>query len=233
MDHKFDILSDAILQAAVKENFKREVSLLDEAGLASQYEFSSRHNRNMRRLFTRFARSRWQNQALLWAKRVAIFFLILTSLLFGMIMLHPQARAEIRRVIIEYFEEFFVVRFTGGQIDQDTLWEMTYLPQGYQLNQTIDLGPSKIRHYLNDEGALISFDASYMDESLTIAVDNENHDKSLITLHGVEASLMTARESGQENGIMWQKGGFNFIIFTTEPVETLIRMAESVRPMEQ
>lgn len=221
--------SDALLESAVQSHFYSSINALDEKDLAGQLFFSERHKKRMGKLFAKQNKYVFPKAIIIWAKRVAVFLLIVTSLIFGTLLLNPEVRAEINRVIIEFFDEYFSIRFPGAILVEPSRWIVTYVPPEYGDQEIIEMGPFQSVRYFNQSGEKISFDATLISDGVTMGIDNENHEKTYIKVQGVEALLLLTDNPGKHNGLLWQREGYFFEIWGFLDQETLIKMAESVQ----
>lgn len=110
-----DAVFDALLRKAVVENFERELSDISDSELALRYSFSERHENRMQQLFRRERAKHKLRQAVIVARRVAAVFVIAVALIFGLLMFDDGVRAEVKKVIIEWYDKFTSYQFTGEE----------------------------------------------------------------------------------------------------------------------
>ena len=126
-----DNVFDALFKQAVIDNFEEQLdSLSQDAEPSMQYTFSTEHEKRMSMLFAKEKRKEVLRTTVKWGRRVAAIFLIAVTVLFGSLMLVPEARAVIVGTIIEWFDQYTRFTSTIPTTDESSL-EPTYIPDGF------------------------------------------------------------------------------------------------------
>lgn len=176
----------------------------------------------------RSLRPRWQ--AVL---RSAACFLLIASMSLGALMsLSPQARAWVKAWFTEQHEDHVAYRFQGEVLPTEALrdWTPTYLPDGYEQTNYIDLENIVSILYNNDDPAMeIEFSYQLLAEGGGEGLDNERHEIAPISIHDMPGYLHTATDESQ-NMLVWfdEANQHSFLLMSRVDSDTLIRIAESV-----
>lgn len=165
--------------------------------------------------------------------RWAACFLLVISLSLGTLMaVSPQARAWVISWVTEWHEDHVTYRFRGDDLPTEALrdWVPAYLPDGYEQTNLIDLPGVVSILYNNDDPEMeIEFCYQLLTEGSGYSLDNERHDISSISIHGMTGYLYTATD-GSQNMLVWmdEKNHHAFLLMSRVNCDTLIRIAESV-----
>lgn len=220
-----DNIFEALFRQAVIDNFYEELdSLPPDEELAKMYIASPEHALRMKKLFAREARKDRHRAALKTGKRVVAAIVIAICILFCALMLVPRVRATVVSTVVEWFEAF--TRFTSGTpvMDSESL-EPTHIPEGFwEAGRYFD-DVMTIILYKNGDGEIIVLQSSLADGVLTI--DNEYAIYELRIINGIEYHVLTAIESGDENSIIWDIGGWRYVLRSIIYVEYIQNMALS------
>ena len=102
-----------------------------------------------------------------------------------------------------------------------------YLPEGFELVNSQMLDNVTIVFYSNRYGDQIIVQ-QHIASTLSIFIDNEFREFSLISLNNQNAYLFESHDEGYFNVIMWQHKNDVFNVFSNLNVEELVRIAENI-----
>jgi len=221
-----DSIFEALFRQAVIDNFYDELNALpplDE--LAKEYEPSPEHKARMKKLFAGVERREKIHRAIGAGKRIAAILLISITVLFGALMFVPHVRAAIAETIISWHQEF-VRFFSPAAIIDSTSMEPTYIPEGFweEFRDEVDL--STLILFLNEAGEHILFESNRAVGVLYI--DSEDALYELREINGIIYYVFIAVEYGRENSVIWDVGGWRYMLRSAVYVEYLYKMALSV-----
>lgn len=223
-----DHLFDALFRQAVIDNYEEELSTIPtEKELSALYSYSAAHTARMKRLFLQAERHEMLRSVIKWTTRCAAVVIVGAIVLFGALMTVPEVRATVKSVIIEWHEQF--TKFISGQdsTQESQEWEPSYVPKGFVEDERYgDFGRLTIR-YSDSKGNTLAF--TYIDQSDAISVDNENRDFYEIESAGTIYYVFEAQTSEKGSSVLWDKGGYRFIIEGQSPVSELLNIAKSVK----
>jgi len=221
-----DSVFDTLFRQAIVDNFYEELdSLPPDEELSKQYNYSVKHEKRMKQLFEREARKDRLRATLNVGKRLVAIIAIAVSILFGALMSMPQIRAVVVNTIVEWFDEF--ARFTSNApVVEPIGMSPTYIPDGFWEEFRDESYYVTTILYLNESGEIIMFQSSRAIGAFY--VDNEDATHELRVINGNEYHILAAIELNQENSIIWDVGGWRYLIRSTITVESLQKMAISV-----
>ena len=144
----------------------------------------------------------------------------------------PEARAWARNLIVEILEEYTTIRFvdeTGGQAGHTGQWAPAWLPEGYVLEEIVNLGTRARLTYTNGVGNAIFFQHSTA--GTISSFNNEHHEEMDVWINDHPGYLLRAVEPGYRSSLTWydQASGTAFSLLAELSPEELIRIAESVQ----
>lgn len=224
-----DPICQAFLDAA-EEDFRQALADASEPpAFSPEYQaWERRFLRNPIGFSKRSLRPVWKT-----VFRWAACILLVASLSLGTLMaVSPQARARVISWVTEWHEDHVTYRFRGEDLPTEALrdWTPTYLPDGYEQTDYIDLENIVSILYNNDDPELeIEFSYQLLTEGGGYSLDNERHDISSISICGMTGYLFTATD-GSQNMLVWmdEKNHHAFLLMSRVDCDTLIRIAESV-----
>lgn len=165
--------------------------------------------------------------------RWAACFLLVVSLSLGTLMaVSPQARAWVTAWFTEQHKDHVTYRFQGEALPTEALrdWAPTYLPDGYEQTDYIDLENIVSILYNNDDPKMeIELSYQLLTEGGGESLDNERHEITPVSIHGMSGYLHTATDDSQ-NMLVWfdEANHHAFLLMSRVDCDTLIRIAESV-----
>lgn len=224
----FDPVFEAMLRQAVRDNvYEEAASVPDDETLATMFTISQKHDKRMRHLCAREDRREMFSAFMRPAKNVAVFALVAITVLFGALMLNIDARAAVKEVIIEWYEQF--TRFVGiGDVEPNGSrdWSPEYLPDGY-VEVNVFESTLMVKEYENDDGGYFTF--QFFFDSNELQVDNEESEYSTEEINGIIYYVFEAEDERKSCRITWFADGYTFNISGYLDVEELLEIAKSVK----
>lgn len=224
-------LFDALFRQAVIDNYEEEIAAIpDEQELSAVYSFSDTHNARMKNLFLREKRSGMVKSTMKWVRRCVAVIIVGAVLLFGAVMTVPEVRAAVKSVIIEWYSQF--TQFTSEQKsteeshDESQVWEPSYMVEGFAENERHGKPGHLTIRYSDSQNNIITF--SYIDQSDSIFVDNENRKFYEFEEKGTLYYIFEAEGSDKGNTVIWDKEEYRFSVEGQSPVGELLKIAESI-----
>lgn len=167
-------------------------------------------------------------------KRVAVFLMILTTLLTVACASIKPLRENIFNAVITWYDEYFTFAFNKESESPENTTEITYeefsyLPEGYAI--TSDMSAGKYREVLIENGeTLISYwrkphtEKSHMIDSDFIVVEEiEIQGHTVIYLNNPEKNA---------NILTWVENGYEFMISAVIDKSELIKILEGIEYTE-
>jgi len=229
-----DLVFEALFRQAVIDDFIDEInSFPPDDVLAMEYPLSPAFELRMKKLFALDRRKEAAKTIIRYAKKAAVIVFVIISLLFGALMLNPEVRAAVSKVIIEWYEQFTRISFRSEATDTSKKYVLkpSYVPDGYYeysfnvFNSMTDI------IYINDANMIITF-SLYPDNMPNISVDNEKHDITEVLINGNKSLVIKAHDNTSSNGLIYYHNGFMMEIWGFIPVDDLLKMAKSISIVE-
>lgn len=144
----------------------------------------------------------------------------------------PEARAWVRSILVEILEEYTTIRFvheSDGQTGELGEWTPTWLPEGYELVEIVNLGTRTRSTYANGDGNMIYFE--YSTPETISSFNNEHHEEMEVWINGCSGYMLQAVEPGYMSSLTWyhQPSGSVFSLLGEISSDELIKIAECVR----
>lgn len=192
--------------------FEAMSSKANEADLAEKIEPSDRHKATMQAILdgTYERKSVWK----LTKAKIAAIIVAAALLLAGC-----AYRNEIRDFIEKFYDNCIVVMFSdkaneGKMIEE--VYELSYVPEGYVLEDTI-ADPTNIRYeYRNSNGSFIRFSQIILD-GYTYAFDNESGSYEYITIENIK---VYHHNSDVFHLYLWNDGSYAYELRSNVPIPT-------------
>jgi len=230
-----DILFEAMLKQAVIESHMKELAELpSDEELRKMYTFSERHNKRMKKLFAADKRKETRIVVVKWCRLAVATVCITTTVLFGTLLFSSEVRAAVNNTIISWLEMF--TRFQSPPLDEEFVereWTVSYLPTGFELYDSFELGRMVLCEYMNAEG--VTIDLTYVPIDATSYVDNTDVEYSIVIEDGIDYHVFVADSDleYEENSIVWNMQGYRFTIAGIYDIDELLKIALSVIEDEQ
>lgn len=151
--------------------------------------------------------------------------------------LNAEVRAAIRGWIKEVIGDSSYYWFQGEKAEELPYYELTYVPEGYDLVQE-----SRIETYTHDrvyrrEGNIrgdfvFGYSLAHEDAQLIVNFNDIPHEVREVQIHGCRGELHISSDLSQEaSGLMWvdEEKGVCFVIQAFFEPEEIIKIAESVQ----
>jgi hypothetical protein len=222
---------EAMLRQAFIEYHRRELAALPpEAELAKLYTFSAGHEARMKALLAKADRRVFWHKAVRASRRVAAAVLIAVTLLFGLLLTHPEVQAAVQKVFVEWHDTFTRFAFSDTQVvEPDVEWQLAYVPEGFE--ETYHDFASSITdiELQSADGGFVRFRSSPASGSVR-AVDNEHSVYASEVIDGVEYHKFSTVSADFYSHLVWEAKGYAFAITSSLDMDTLMEMALSAEP---
>ena len=202
MDNKTnqELFKQALVEG-VSRRIDREIAACDE-----EVVFSRRHIKNMERIVKGKTPKKPINK-----KMVAILVAAAVLLLAGCAIIY---RDQIRDFITNVKEFFVEIKFDEGENESrtiDEIYELTYVPDGYELENQI-IGRQLIQYvFVDSEGHKIKFIQQSLDAS-NFYVDVENSDNVITEIGNYS---VYSRQTNGTYYYLWNDGKYALQVYAT------------------
>ena len=143
-------------------------------------------------------------------------------------MFNPEIRAAVRKVVIEWYEQFTSFSFNGEITKQTGYTETIYIPEGYAEDSVKTYNNITDIIFINDAKEQIRYSYRSGENTVNISADNENHIINEITINGRTAIVMNELRESSNNGVIYQYNGYVIEIWGKIEVDEILKMIESI-----
>ena len=159
---------------------------------------------------------------------VTLAFLAVCSSLMAV----PTVRAAAKRVVSRWIGTQTTYTYHGRPV-APALWYPTYLPEDYEQTARYDLFDHTSFVFRNETNS-IWFSYFPAADGAQLSIDNTHSTYSEIVLDGVPAELYESIAQGYPSYLIWlsEYEGIAFSLEATTDTETLLKIAESIKPTE-
>lgn len=218
------MIGEERLRAAAAE---ADQALLNSLPAASEceHEFSKPFEKRMRRI----ARRARHPSLYRLPKQAACVFLIVVLAGASWLTLDVEARAAFFAWAKARYEHFVGYRFVGGVPQEVTAYELTWLPDGFELVKRQTLDRNGVFIYKDVSGQQITFSYSWGSDAESLFITSYAEIIS-VEVDGKAADFYLAGSEDEANGLVWVSadGKTMFCITASQTQDVLVKMAEGV-----
>lgn len=206
--------------------------------LEQMFQFSSRHNKRMDKLFAQAENKRKIRTFYRNAKNTAAVAAVVMVIALGTLMTNKEIRTSILETAksMEVNLTNFAAQETPVPETPKNEWNIQYVPAGFENCSVSDEGQGKELVYKNNSGESITFFYQPVEE---ISVEPADRIPPVaggnaqilrkVEKNGVEYRYVLAQGDIQENEITWQQDGYQFVLSSKIDPNVLQDMAISVK----
>ena len=190
--------------------------------------FSERFETRMNKLIRREAAHPWAVSHT--TARNLLVAALIAILLFALSMSVSGIRNAIYHFFTRHFDTYDEVVFDDTKRDSiDYIYDISVLPDGYELTEIISNSIVVIRHYENEEGAYFNFRQKVPSSNRTGILDNEKTKMSVVE---TENQVLFYAYSDEIITLAWEKDGYEFWLEFLVPdfsLEQAIQIYKSIQ----
>lgn len=228
-------ISDTILASALIKVKNYDISCIPDDSEIN-YTFSTDFEKKMNNLISSFDKKEknisFFRNAL---TKAAVIILTLCISAFLLIMISPQARADLKNAIMEFYETYIKFYFiTSDEISGDfTSYEniiAEYLPQGFTLQERYEEYEAVGYKYENTEENLAYNIYISLNDGLAVHTDKDKNNIESINISGREAYLITGENNEKPYSTLIITGNkITVTIYGQLNKEEIIKVGESLK----
>lgn len=220
--NKIEITDDLLYELVPKA----EKFLLDQLPTEKElnYIFSKVFDNKMKKLLKKNSDKYFMKSF----KKIAVTFLIISSIILTTVMSVEALRAKIFKVIKEIYKELTSISFIVDNDDSNIdfiVMEPEYIPKGFDKIDTEKLYSMIFITYKNEAGEEIIYKQNKITNGTSI-IDTENAEIENIVINGYKGQIVYKNET---NHLIWLDNEYLYSIRSTIEKEELIKMAESIK----
>lgn len=228
-------ISDAMLASALIKVKNLDISSIpDDSEI--YHTFSADFEKKMDKLISSFDKNKINASVLRnILTKAAVIILTLCIGIFSLIMISPQARADFRNAIMEFYENHIKFYFISGD---ETLRDFSsyeniyadYIPQGFILKEQYDEYEAVGYRYENAEENLVYNIYVSLNDGLSVHTDKNKNNIEEINISGRDAYLISGENEGKPYSTLIITGNkITVTIYGHLDKEEIIKVGESLK----
>lgn len=194
-----------------------------------EHEFSPAFHKKMHRIFYK------AKHPIIYTipKRVACFIFVAIIVSGTWLTVDAKARAVFFEWVREQFEAFVEYRFIGDAPSGSSVvqYNLTWLPEGFSLEEEEKLGNSTYLTYTDDSGQRIIFSYLQGSDATSLFVASDYVEIESVQIGNIKADFYQASQETAPNGLVWvsEEENLCFCITAPFPKDMMIKLGESVQ----
>jgi hypothetical protein len=222
-----DMLLDALLKAAVREAFKKEIDALPDNEKLAAYKPSPVLDKRIGSLIKSSYRKIQARRFVKGLGKAAACLCVLLAVSSVILLSVEATRNAIFNAVLDWQDEYTEIKYEGAS-ENNSIYRPTYLPEGFHEKSVEgDINFTTV-FYENDAGVSIIFDQQKAGSGTTL-VDNEHSDYYEVQISGNIGHLFKSKTENDSSILIWEDHGIVFELLSVFNSDELIRMAESVK----
>lgn len=226
-----DSIFDAMLKVACEEVMESKIKEWDEDD-GEEHEFSPEFERKMKKLMQSQTRKANAVKAKKALSRAAIVILAIMAAGFTVTMSAEALRVQFFNTITDFAEEYIGFSFrsqTEQPVDTGGVIYPSYVPEGFQIDDTQIMPDAVTIVYRNDDGERIFIDQYVMNDGTNVQIDGEHIGFSyIINIDEIKINVYEGKDDNDSNYITWDDWTTFFLVSGTMQPSELIEMAKSI-----
>lgn len=228
-------ISDAILASALIKVKNYDISSIpDDSEI--DHTFSADFEKKMNKLISSFDKNKFNVSILRNAlTKAAVIILTLCIGAFSLIMISPQARADFKNAIMEFYEthiKFYFISSDETSIDFSNYESITaeYIPQGFVMKEKYNEYEAVGYRYEKAEENLAYDIYVSLNDGLAVHTDKDKNNVEEILISGRDAYLISGENEGKSYSTLIITGNkITVTIYGQLDREEIIKVGESLK----
>lgn len=216
-------ITDELLYEVVP---KTEKYLLDQ--LPTEKELNHIFSKTFEEKMKKFLKKNSDKYFIKSFKKIAVTFLIISSIILTTVMSVEALRVKMFKVIKEIYKELTSISFIVDNDDSNIdfiVMKPEYIPKGFDKIDTEKLYTMIFITYKNEGGEEIIYKQNKITNGTSI-IDTENAEIENIVINGYKGQIVYKNET---NHLIWLDNEYLYSIRSTIEKEELIKIAESIK----
>lgn len=231
-------ISDAMLASALIKVKNYDISSIpDDSEI--DHTFSADFEKKMNKLISSFDKNKFNVSILRnTLTKAAVIILTLCIGAFSLIMISPQARADFKNAIMEFYEthiKFYFISSDETSIDFSNYESITaeYIPQGFVLKEKYNEYEAVGYRYEKAEENLAYDIYVSLNDGLAVHTDKDKNNVEEILISGRDAYLISGENEGKSYSTLIIMGNkITVTIYGQLDREVIIKVGESLKEEE-
>lgn len=231
-------ISDAMLASALIKVKNYDISSIpDDSEI--DHTFSADFEKKMNKLISSFDKNKFNVSILRnTLTKAAVIILTLCIGAFSLIMISPQARADFKNAIMEFYEthiKFYFISSDETSIDFSNYESITaeYIPQGFVMKEKYNEYEAVGYRYEKAEENLAYDIYVSLNDGLAVHTDKDKNNVEEILISGRDAYLISGENEGKSYSTLIITGNkITVTIYGQLDREEIIKVGESLKEEE-
>ena len=228
-------ISDAILASALIKVKNYDISSIpDDSEI--DHTFSADFEKKMNKLISSFDKNKFNVSILRnTLTKAAVIILTLCISAFSLIMISPQARADFKNAIMEFYEthiKFYFVTSDETSVDFSNYESITaeYIPKGFIMKEKYDEYEAVGYRYENTKENLTYDIYVSLNDGLSVHTDKDKNNIEEILILGRDSYLISGENEGKPYSTLIITGNkITVTVYGQLDREEIIKIGESLR----
>lgn len=224
--------ADALIALVMAEAEAREMAAMPgPEAMGAAFQPSQRFEKKMRRLLRQARWKKQKREALRAARRMFVVVTTVVTVFTCMLMPARAVREAVVSTVMNWREQFVEVVFEHEEDAQEAVLnkvELTYLPDGFSLSESIVMKESHFwGKYQSENGDWLAIRVLPIQEEQTTALDDEYAKYYQVLFDGIDATWSVTRDGN--NVLLWHKYGLSFQASASCDLSEMIKIVEGIR----
>lgn len=227
-----DKFFDAMLEAAIEQDFQQEI---DDIDWSRQIEhiFSHEHVQKIRELFHVYRKPQGFLKA---ASKIAVVIFILLSVSFAGLMSVEAVRQEVFQIAIQWYEKYVDVFFKEDNKKEVSMPGQvrflvpSYIPEGYDQNDTVRLRSALLITYVNTDGLELYYEQSLQLDKDSLSLDGEGFTLKQVEINKWNGIFLIPEDESKPTSLIWSDGIFTYQVSGYLNEDEILKIAKNILP---
>ncbi len=228
-------ISDAMLASALIKVKNYDISSIpDDSEI--DHTFSADFEKKINKIISSFDKNKFNVSVLRnTLTKAAVIILTLCIGAFSLIMISPQARADFKNAIMEFYETYIKFYFvtsdeTSGDFVNYESITAEYIPQGFTLTETYNEYEAVGYRYANEQENLVYNIYISLNDGLAVHTDKDKNNVEEILISGRDAYLISGENVGKPYSTLIITGNkITVTVYGQLDRKEIIKVGESIK----
>lgn len=221
---------DALVTMAVTEANQRELAQLPSAEqMEAEFQPSARLEKKVEQTLRRCRSAKRRRAALRWVRRTATVAAALWVVFTGALVPVQAVQQAAYSTLLRWKEEFtsVIISSDANSPHMTENIQITYLPEGYCEQNTIQKSDPYIKQYKNEKDKTLIIQIFRIEKDHQIDLDNEY--SSYYTVEFDDISALWVQNEHDVNALVYEANGYLFNISSSLDLSELIHIAQGIK----
>lgn len=225
---------DAMLEAAVEQDFQQEIGGLDWS-TGVEHIFSPEHIKKIRGLL-RAQQWTWSGHGFLKAaSKVAVVILILFSVSLAGLMSVEAVRREVFQIVTQWYEKYVDVFFKSDDAEvsipeQAGFMVPSYIPAGYEQSDILRGRTTLLIIYANADGLELHYKQTLQSDEDSLSLDSEGFALKEVEINEWNGMLFIPEDESKSTSLIWRDRIYTYQVGGYLDEKEILKIAKNILP---